>query len=138
MTVPSVEWETGQPDTQWSTDLPSTEWNVSYASIGMSQLATEYLLVPVSATKAGVAYNPTGDTVQFAFMPQPTQVPQSGDWVSGAWDTDTSNVLYPYSAKCLIGPSGTVTLGIGTYTVYVKITDNPEIPVLVAAQLAIS
>ena len=62
----------GEADTQWSTDLPSTEWNVSYSSIGMSQLATEYILIPVSATKAGVAYNPTGDTVQFAFMPNPT------------------------------------------------------------------
>ena len=31
-----------------------------------------------------------------------TYVPQSGDWFSGAWDTDTTNILYPYVAKCLI------------------------------------
>ena len=107
-------------------------------SIGMSHLATMYYLVPVAATQAGVAHNPTGDAVQFAFMPQATQVPQNTDWVSGSWDTDTSNILYPYSAKCLVGPSGTISLGIGTYVVWVKITDNPEIPVLICGQLTIS
>lgn len=111
---------------------------MGFSSIGLSQLATEYVLIPVSATKSGAAYNPTGDTVQFAFMPTPTQVPQVSDWVSGSWETDSSNVLYPYSAKCLVGPAGTVTLGIGTYIVYIKITDNPEIPVLIGAQLQVS
>ncbi len=110
----------------------------NYAPIGMSQLATMYVFIPFNVTKSGVPYNPTGDTVQFAFMPTPTQVPQVSDWVSGSWDTDTTSVLYPYSAKCLVGPAGTITLGIGTYIIYVKITDNPEIPVLIGGQLAIS
>lgn len=134
----SADWETGSAYARWSPDLPWTEWNVGFSSIGLSQLATEYVLIPVSATKSGAAYNPTGDTVQFAFMPTPTQVPQVSDWVSGSWETDSSNVLYPYSAKCLVGPAGTVTLGIGTYIVYIKITDNPEIPVLIGAQLQVS
>ena len=116
----------------------STEWNVGFTSIGLSHLSTEYVLVPVSAAKSGASYNPTADTVQFAFMPTATQVPQVSDWVSGSWDTDSGNVLYPYSAKCLVGPSGTITLGIGNYVIYLKITDNPEIPVLVGGQLAIS
>lgn len=106
-------------------------------TIGMSHLSTQYVLVPVTATKAGVAYNPTGDSVQFAFMPTATQVPGSGDWVAGSWQTDTSSLLYPYLAQCLVGPSGTVTLGIATYVMYVKITDNPEVPVLIAGQLQI-
>jgi len=110
---------------------------VSFGALGMSQLATQYYLVPISATKAGAAYNPTGDTVAFAFMPQATQVPGNSDWVTGSWDTNTSSVLYPYNAKCLVGPSGTTTLGIGTYYVYVKITDSPEVPVLIAGQLQI-
>lgn len=134
----TLDWETGQPLTQWNVGILRTEWDVGFTSIGQSQLATEYILVPVAATKAGLPYNPTSDTVQFAFMPTPTQVPQSGDWQTGAWDTDTANVLYPYTAKCLVGPSGTINLGIGTYIIYVKITDNPEIPVLIAGQLAIS
>ena len=115
------------------------EWSVAnFSQVGLSQLATQYVFVPVSATESGIPYDPTGDTVQFAFMPTATQVPQLADWVTGGWDTDTTNVLYPYSAKCLVGPSGTISLGIGTYIIYVKITDNPEIPVLIGGQLQIS
>ena len=110
---------------------------MGFSSLGMSHLATMYYLVPVGATKLGVAYNPTSDTVQFAFMPTPTQVPGNSDWVSGSWDTSAASVLFPYSAKCLVGPSGAITLGIGTYIAYVKITDSPEVPVLIAGQLQI-
>lgn len=137
MTV-SSEWGSGSAQTEWSSDLPWTEWNVGFSSIGLSHLSTEYILVPVSATKSGVSYNPTGDVVQFAFMPTPTQVPQVSDWVAGSWDSDPSNVLYPYSAKCLVGPAGVATLGLGSYVIYLKITDNPEIPVLIGGQLQIS
>ena len=111
---------------------------MGYSSLGMSHLSTQYYLVPIAATRLGAPYNPTGDTVAMAFMPTPTQVPGSGDWVSGSWDTSTASVLYPYSVKCLIGPAGTVTLGIGSYITYVKVTDSPEIPVFVAGQLQIS
>ncbi len=105
---------------------------------GMSHLSTLDYLVPVNATQSGAAYNPTADTVQFAFMPTPTQVPQNADWQTAGWDVNTSSLLYPYNAKCLVGPSGTITLGIATYIVYVKITDSPEIPVLIAGQLQVS
>jgi hypothetical protein len=111
---------------------------VGFDTIGMSQLSTQYVLVPVSATKAGVSYNPTGDAVQFAFMPTATQVPGISDWVSGLWQTDASSLLYPYLAQCLVGPAGTITLGLGTYYMYLKVTDNPEIPVLIAGQLQIT
>lgn len=106
--------------------------------IGMNHLSTQYVLIPVAATKAGVSYNPTGDTVQFAFMPLATQVPQVSDWVSGSWQTDSSSLLYPYLAQCLVGPAGTITLGLGSYYIYIKVTDNPEIPVLVTGQLQIT
>ena len=110
----------------------------SFDTIGMSQLSTQYVFIPVSATKSGVAYNPTGDVVQFAFMPTATQVPQVSDWVAGSWDTDSSSILFPYSAKCLVGPSGTTNPGIGTFVMYLKVTDSPEIPVLIVGQLQIS
>jgi hypothetical protein len=115
-----------------------TEWAVGYVTIGMSHLATEYVLIPVASTRSGLPYNPTGDVVQFAFMPTATQVPQSSDWQAGSWDTDTTSVIYPYAAKCLVGPAGTITLGIGTYVIYVRIVDNPEVPVLITGQLQIS
>lgn len=110
---------------------------MGFSAIGMSHLATMYVFIPFAVTKSGVPYNPTSDSVQFAFAPTATYVPQDADWVSGSWDTDTSSVLFPYSAKCLVGPAGTITLGIGTYVIYTKVADNPEIPVLVTGQLQI-
>jgi hypothetical protein len=111
---------------------------VGFTTIGMSHLSLKYYIVPVSATKAGVAYNPTGDVVQFAFMPTATQVPGSGDLVTGSWDTNTASILFPYNAKCLVGPGGTITLGIGIYIVYQKTTDPTEIPFDIVGQLQIS
>lgn len=111
---------------------------MGWSTVGMNHLSTQYLLVPVEATKAGAVYNPTADTVQFAFMPTPTQVPGNSDWVSGSWQTNTASVLYPYSARCLVGPAGTTNPGLGNFVVYVKITDSPEIPVLIACQLEIT
>lgn len=133
-----TDWQTGSAVIQWDTDIVWTEWNMGFSTMGMSHLATEYVLIPVVATKSGLPYNPVADAVQFAFMPTPTQVPQVSDWVTGSWDTNTTNVLYPYSAKCLVGPAGTVALGIGSYIIYIKITDSPEIPVLVGGQLQVS
>ena len=99
-------------------------------SIAISHLSLEYVAIPVAAvTLNGAAYNPTGDSVQMAFMPQPSQYPQLTDWQTAIWSTNANNVLYPYAANCLVGPGGTIQLGIGTYVMYVKVTDNPAIPV---------
>lgn len=122
----------------WAADNAYQEWTVGTTTIGQSHLSLEYVYVPVSATKLGATYNPTGDTVQFAFMPTPTQVPQTSDWQTGAWDTVSTDVIYPYRAKCLVGPGGTIVLTVGIYVIYIKITDNPEIPVLYAGQLEIT
>jgi hypothetical protein len=111
---------------------------VGYEAVILSHLSTEYVLIPVAVSKAGVPYNPTSDTLQFAFMPTPTQVPSGGDWVAGVWETDSTNILYPYLAQCLVGPTGSTALTTGTYVMYIKITDNPEIPVLAAGQLVIN
>lgn len=111
---------------------------MGFETLVLSHLSTEYVLIPLQVTKAGVPYNPTGDTLQFAFMPTAVQVPQVSDWVNGVWETVTTNFIYPYNAKCLVGPSGSTVLTLGTYVIYLKITDNPEIPVLVGGQLEIS
>ena len=105
---------------------------MGFSTIGMSHLSTQYYLVPVNATNLGLPYNPTGDAVAFAFMPTPTQVPGNTDWVVGSWATNAASVLF------LVGPSGTITLWIGTYVAYVRITDAPEIPVEIVGQLQIS
>ena len=107
---------------------------MGYNSISVSHLSLQYVGVPVKATATdGTAFNPTGSTVQMAFMPQATQVPQNADWQSAIWATRTSNVLEPYAALCLVGPGGTIQLSIGTYIIYVKVTSSPEIPVIQAS-----
>jgi hypothetical protein len=106
---------------------------VGYNSVAVNHLSLQYLGVPVTAvTLTGAAFNPTGNTVQMAFMPQATQSPQTSDWQAAIWGTNTSNVLQPYTAFCLIGPGGTIQLGTGTYVIWVKVQGNPEIPVMTA------
>ena len=106
---------------------------MGYNSVDINHLSLQYLGVPVTATTiSGAAYNPTGLAVQMAFLPQATQSPGSGDWQAAIWGTNTANVLQPYAAFCLIGPGGTIQLGIGTYVIWVKVTGDPEIPVQTA------
>jgi hypothetical protein len=109
---------------------------MSSASVSLSHLATEFVIIPVNVTKSGVLANPTADTVQFAFLLNPTASPQLSDWVNGSWDT-SSNSIYSYLAQCLVGPVGAITLGTGTYAMWLKITDNPEVPVQQVGQLII-
>jgi hypothetical protein len=98
-------------------------------------LDTRYVAIPLSATGTdGSPINPTSDTVQFAFMPPGTN-PGSGDWHAGSWATTANG---GYQAQCLVGPAnGGVSLTVGTYVIWVKATDNPEIPVIPADQLQI-
>lgn len=94
----------------------------------MSSLSTEYVLVPVSARVEGILINPTGDEVQFAFKSDGTD-PAPADWLTGSW-ASTSPLNNYYQAQILVGPGiGGNVLAIGTYVVWLKITDNPEIPV---------
>jgi hypothetical protein len=111
---------------------------VGYPDLGFSQLATLYYKVPVRGTQGGVSVNPTGTPPQFAFMPQATQVPQSGDWVTGSWETIPNDLLFPYSARCLVGPGGAITLSTGIYVAYTKVTYAPETDVEIVGYLEIS
>ena len=98
--------------------------------ITQSALSLQYVQAAVTATVSGSSYNPTSDPVQFAFMAGTAQ-PGPSDWKTGSWD---GTALRPsgnsYTAQVLVGPGGTVTLPVGTYTMWVKITDSPEVPVI--------
>jgi len=63
------------------------------------------------------------DVVEFAFMPGTAQ-PAPSDWHAGSWDvTQTGGHI----AQCLVGPDpGGVPLTVGTWTVWVRVDDNPE------------
>lgn len=100
--------------------------------IEISSISKIYIKVLVTALKSGVADDPTGDVVQFAFMTQepdpgdPTSTPAGGDWVSGSWETSRRG----YFARCLVGPGGAkqLTPSETPYWVWVWVTDSPEQP----------
>ena len=98
----------------------------------LNVLSTEFVKVRVNATKLGVTYNPTGDVVYLAFK-LVGDTPDSGDWVAGTWETTPT----AYLARAVVGPMGDITLGSGEYVVWVKITDDPEVPVLQAGALSV-
>lgn len=100
--------------------------------VNMSHLSTEYVQVPVSIIASGTPVDPTADTVQFAFVTR--RDPQVSDWVNGTWDTAPGG----YLAQCLVGPNGDVSLALGTYQIWLKIVDTPEVPVRQVGLLAIT
>jgi len=90
--------------------------------------------VPVAVTSpAGI--NPTGDTVQMAFLavPPPAQ-PTTLEWNVATWQS----LAVPYIALCLVGPGGTITLTQGQWYVWIKLTASPEVPVKYCGILQVS
>lgn len=82
----------------------------------------EYVSVPVSATGLDIS----ADVVELAFT-HDTE-PEEAQWLTAEWVAG--------AARILIGTDGH-PLVAGAYTVWVRITDNPEIPVLQAGRLNI-
>lgn len=99
-----------------------------------AETSLAYVAVPVSARIAGVAYNPTADTVQMAFPPTGTD---PTTWYGAVWSTDSTTTPPTYWALCLVGPGGTVSLDEGDYDAWVQVTDSPEVPQLLSGQLVI-
>lgn len=100
----------------------------------INQLASSLMYVNAIVTCLGG--NPTTDTVQMAFTTQGVD-PQPADWKTATWNTAVTLGANQYMAQCLVGPGGTVTLPIGQYQYWVKVTDNPEIPQLPVGLLTI-
>lgn len=95
----------------------------------------EYVTAEVDATLAGAPFDPTGDTVEMAFIPLDQVEPGGADWVAASWETVGSGLTVRYLSKCLVGPAGATTLAPGLYQVFVRVQDVPEIPVKQAATL---
>lgn len=100
--------------------------------------SSEYVYLPVSALGTGAPLNPTADPVAFGFIPSPAGTGTPGTWYTGTWFVPVANTYY---AACQIGPfgTGTVSLAPGIYTMWVRITDSPEVvirtPGLIQIQL---
>lgn len=96
----------------------------------------QYVQAQVTAIVAGEPYNPTVDTVEFAF---PSGNGRPSTWYTGSWNTTTVSGTNTYWAQILIGPgsSGPV-LAVDRYFVWIRITDNPEQPIIPVGWLAIT
>ncbi len=109
------------------------KWQVEGPTVvTVPAISLEYVRIPVTAMVGGQSINPTSDTVQMAFLPTSTAQPASGDWKTASWDP-APTTGGKYLAQCLIGPGGTVTLTAATWWIWVKVTDNPEVPIRSAA-----
>jgi hypothetical protein len=89
----------------------------------ISSQSTEYILVAVTASVVV-----TGDPVALAFT-APGADPVSGDWLTGSWVNG--------KARILVGPGGAKTLTAGSWDLWVRVTDNPEIPVRRVDQITV-
>ena len=104
--------------------------------------STQPVQQQINALEDGAAYNPTGDLVYMAFVPQPNYgapsmpAPGSPAWNTAYWETDPGPV---YWASCLVGPElGGVALAQGAYAIAVKVIDSSAIPELWGWQLLIT
>jgi hypothetical protein len=97
----------------------------------------EFVRVPVAASEAGADINVTTQPVAIAIVPTGAK-PDVGAWKTAEWETDPSSDPDTYYARLLIGPtSGNFILTLGEiYDVYVRVTDNPEIPIRNAGAVA--
>jgi hypothetical protein len=105
-----------------------------------SSKSLAYVRTKVSADKFDGEwdYNPTNDPVEFAFTAEGGPTDET-TWYDGSWEIKDSTSAHPkYFAKCLVGPSGEVELSTGSYEIWVKITDNPEIPIEYAGIIEVS
>jgi hypothetical protein len=115
---------------------PVAKWTIGGADmLTIAAVSTEYVRVPVQATVAGLAVNPTTLPVSMAFLTSNAD-PQSGDWHTASWDTTPSG---GFVAQCLIGPSpGVVQLTAATYWAWIRIEDTPEVVIRPAGMLTIT
>jgi hypothetical protein len=97
-------------------------------TLTQSSLSTQYVQTLITVTSESGDYDPTSDTIAWAFT-NASAFPAAGPsaWTDGEW------VTYPgdqWWGQILVGPTGAVTLATGTWQSWVRITDDPEVPVL--------
>lgn len=74
----------------------------------------------------GTQFDPTDDTVEMAFTLNDAD-PGDDDFIPAQWETNATVNPPVFYAACVVGPD-TLTAG-NTYTVFVRITDSPEVPI---------
>lgn len=91
-------------------------------------VSIEYLHVPVTASVLLDA-----QTVELTVL---TGAPdETTSWIAATWTGDAATTR---TARLLIGPGTQVPLATGTWQVWVRVTDTPEVPVRSAGTLKIT
>lgn len=101
--------------------------------IRVSSLSTQYVKVPIRIREDGVFIDPTVNPVELAYAATGVE-PAESAWVTGSWETDNGR----YYARVNTGPDGDVNPGDGTWTLWVRVTRAPEIPVTAAGTVVIT
>jgi hypothetical protein len=100
---------------------PVNHWQIAMSGTPLrrSVLDAEALDVTVMAAANGLPYDPSGATVEFAFLADWIN-PVGGDWHAGTWAVGLTGL---HIAQCNPGPGG-LALTVGSYYVWVRITDG--------------
>ncbi len=99
-----------------------------------SAQSLEYVEASVAVTdvSTGDTVDPTTDPVSIAFLTSGDVVDVNTTFVAGSWVTNVADPTAPvYIARVLTGPTGAYVPVAGTrIDVHVRVTDNPEAPVI--------
>ena len=95
-------------------------------TISQSVLCTNYVQVPVTIWSPG-SYNPSQRCCAVRLHRAELPDVEPSVWYTGSWVTFAGPA---YWAQVLVGPvNGGVSLAIGTYQGWTRITDSPAVPV---------
>lgn len=98
-------------------------------------ISTEYARVRVTSD-----VNLSAQAVALAFTASRTTEPAGGDWQTATWLGTAETTIdggYARAAGVLVGPAGLV-LAEGTWYVWFKVTDTPEVVARYAGTLTIT
>lgn len=88
--------------------------------------SVEYVKIPVTSPPS---VSLGTQTVEVAIT-DPVNRPEEADWNSAEWHDDKT-------VRFLIGP-GAFPLAEGTHRVWLRLTDEPEVPVLIAGSITVT
>lgn len=98
-------------------------------TVTIPSISTEYARVSITGD-----VELTSQAVQMAFLQSSTAEPSVGDWQTATWLTDPGVTR---TAGVLVGP-GALALDEGTWWVWWKVTDTPEIVARRAGRIEIT
>lgn len=109
------------------------------------RLSLDDFIIPVyPQVPAGMNPDPSVDVVQFQFVvgglpkrnePTESSTPITTGWLDGFW---ISQAPGPLLAAILVGPGGGIELAPGRWAAWIRIVDNPTVPVQAVDQITIT